>query len=315
MITNSGQASLQVSVVAPGYDLLWLEFAPANSGPVPPTGERIVGAQSGFPASLADGVVTRAGNGEVSLNWVPSESATNYNVKRAATSAGPYATIASIPSLSYLDSEVTNGSNYYYAISAVNAYGEGADSTPVNATPHSGTLTPPFMDQDVGLAALWSGDASDVGFAGSASYLAGAYTVTGSGIDIWSQLDSFHYVYRAVSGDCTNIIRVVSLQNTDPYAKAGLMLRETLNPDSANAFMTMTAQNGALFTWRPTAGAASASSAQSGVTAPYWVKLVSQRKQLYRLHFAQRRHLDTGRVNEYPDGRQHFCWRSGDGTQ
>src|SRR5206468_12386001 len=72
------------------------------------------------------------------------------------------------------------------------------------------------------------------------------------------------------------IARVTSLQITDPWAKAGIMLRESLNLDSVNVFMTMTAQNGALFSNRGTTGRASASSAQAGVAAPYWVKLVRQ---------------------------------------
>ncbi len=274
VITNSGPVAVQVNVVTPGYDFVWLEFSPANGPPVPPTGEKIVGAQSGFPANLTDGVVARAGNTVVTLNWVPSENATGYNIKRAATSAGPFITIASTTSLSYLDAGLTNGQTYYYVISATNAYGEGANSISVNATPSITTLPKPMMDQDVGFATVWSGDVADVGFPGSATFSANAFSVAGSGIDIWNLADSFHFAYRAVSGDCTNILRVASLQNTDPYAKAGLMLRESLNPDSVNAYICLTAQNGALFTWRPTTGAASTSTGQASVAAPYWVKLI-----------------------------------------
>jgi regulation of enolase protein 1 (concanavalin A-like superfamily) len=129
------------------------------------------------------------------------------------------------------------------------------------------------MDADVGLATLWSGDAGDVGWPGSAGQASGTYTVVGSGVDIWNNADSFHYVYRGVSGDFTNVVRVVTLQNTDPWAKAGLMIRGNLNQNSMNALIAITPQNGALFSFRTDAGAASHSSAGSG-TAPYWVKLV-----------------------------------------
>jgi aryl-phospho-beta-D-glucosidase BglC (GH1 family) len=269
-VTNSGLATLQVDVITPGYDLLWLEFMPAGGPPLPPIGETIVGAQPGLAAGLA--VV--AGNGEVSLNWVAAESATSYNVKRGTTSGGPYTTIASIPSLSYLDTGLTNGVAYYYAVSAVNANGEGANSTQVNTTPHPTTLPSPWMDQDVGVATLWSGDVADVGWAGTASFSGVTYKVTGSGVDIWNSVDSCHYLYRAISGDCTNIVRVSSLQNTDPWAKAGLMLRESFNPDAVNVLMAMTSQNGALFSWRAATGGGSTSAGQSGVVAPYWIKLI-----------------------------------------
>src|SRR5260370_13682975 len=130
------------------------------------------------------------------------------------------------------------------------------------------------MDQDVGGATQWSGDAGDVGWLGSTSFAGGIYTVSGSGIDIWNNADSFHFAYRVVSGDCTNDARVTAGQNSDPWAKAGVMIRESLNQDSVNAFAGITSQNGAIFSSRSSTGGASSSYSQSAVTAPYWVKLV-----------------------------------------
>ena len=54
------------------------------------------------------------------------------------------------------------------------------------------------------------------------------------------------------------------------------MARESLNPDSINAFMTMSFQNGALFSTRASTGGASTSSGQTGISVPYWLKLVRQ---------------------------------------
>ena len=275
-ITNSGTVAVQFTVVSPGYDLLWVEFAPAGGPPLPPTGEIVIGAQAGVPAGLTAGVSAVAGNSVVSLNWVASEGASSYRVKRSTTSGGSYTTVATVPSLSYLDVGLTNGVTYYYVISSVNAIGAGANSTQVSATPQSNPLPSPWMDQDVGVATLWSGDAADVGWPGDASFASGTCAVTGSGIDIWNLVDSFHYAYRAITGDCTNIIRVTSLQNTDPWAKAGIMIRESFNPDSVNAFMTMSSKNGALFSIRAATGIASTSSGQTGVAVPYWLRLVRQ---------------------------------------
>ena len=275
-VTSSGPATVQINCITPGYDLAWVEFVPANGAPLPPIGEIVEGAQPGIPTGLTAGLVATAGNGEVSLIWVTSESATSYNVYRATTSGGSYTMIStpsSVTAPSYLDAGLTNGTTYYYMVTGVNANGEGAASIEANVTPLATSLPNLWMDQDVGVATLWSGDAGDVGWPGSASYAAGTYTVTGSGIDVWNNADSFHYTYRGVSGDCTNIVQVTSLQNSDPWAKAGLMIRETLNQDSVNAFVTITSQNGSLFSTRTTTGATSSSSAGSG-TAPYWVRLV-----------------------------------------
>jgi hypothetical protein len=271
-VTNSGAAAVQINVVSPGFDLAWIEFVPANGPPLPPKGEIIVGAGPGMPAGLTAGVQAATGNMETSLNWVAAESATSYKVKRAANSGGPYATIASCTALSYVDAGLTNGTACYYVVSALNGNGEGANSSEVSATPQATTLPTPWMDQDVGVATQWDGDAGDVGWPGSAGYANGVYTVAGSGVDIWNSADSFHYAYRAVSGDSTIICRVASLQATDPWAKAGVMIRESLNQDSANVMMLISAQNGALLADRPATGALSASAGQAGA-APYWVKL------------------------------------------
>ncbi len=272
-VTNSGPAKIQINCVNPGYDLLWVEFVPSGGAPLPPAGERVIGAQAGVPAGLTAGIQAIAGNSEASLNWVKCDGAKSYNIKRSIAQGGPYTTVASGSNLSYLDKGLINGVNYYYVVSAINADGESGNSAETGVTPLSNSLPAPLSDADVGVTALWSGDAGDVGWPGSAGYSGGLYTVIGSGIDIWNNADSFHYLYRGISGDCTNIVRVVSLQNTDPWAKAGLMIRENLSQDSINAFIAITSQNGALFSFRTNSGASSSSSAGSG-TAPYWVKLI-----------------------------------------
>jgi hypothetical protein len=81
-----------------------------------------------------------AGNQQVSLAWTASTGATSYNVKRAATNGGPYTTVASPAGTSYTDTTVTNGTIYYYVVTAVSASGESANSNQASATP---VATPP----------------------------------------------------------------------------------------------------------------------------------------------------------------------------
>ncbi|MGN6719026.1 MAG: galactose oxidase-like domain-containing protein [Candidatus Binatia bacterium] len=75
------------------------------------------------------------GNGQVVLSWSTSSGATSYNVKRATISGGPYTIIATSSSTSYTNSGLTNGTTYYYVVSAVNSGGESANSSQLSATP------------------------------------------------------------------------------------------------------------------------------------------------------------------------------------
>jgi fibronectin type 3 domain-containing protein len=82
------------------------------------------------------------GNQQVSLAWTASTGATSYNVKRAATNGGPYTTVASPAGTSDTDTTVTNGTAYYYVVTAVNATGESGNSNQATATPAAAPTAP-----------------------------------------------------------------------------------------------------------------------------------------------------------------------------
>ncbi|UFS68797.1 M6 family metalloprotease domain-containing protein [Geomonas sp. RF6] len=145
---------------------------------------------------------------------------------------------------------------------ATDSLGNRGNSAPVTIT--VSTLPAPWTTLDVG----------PVTIAGSASYASGTFTLKGSGIDIWGAGDAFRFVYKAMTGDGEIIARVASLQNTNSYAKSGVMMRETLATDSAHVTMDVTPGNGAEFLRRGIAGGTMVSSKKLGVTAPYWVRLV-----------------------------------------
>src|SRR5205823_1894812 len=90
------------------------------------------------PPGTPTNVVATAGNGQVGLSWSASSGATSYNVKRSTTSGGPYTTVASPSTTSYTDTGLTNGTTYYYVVSAVNTAGESTNSGQVSATPQLG---------------------------------------------------------------------------------------------------------------------------------------------------------------------------------
>jgi regulation of enolase protein 1 (concanavalin A-like superfamily) len=102
-------------------------------------------------------------------------------------------------------------------------------------------------------------------------------SIGGSGADIWDKADAFNYVYRSASGDGVLTVHVVDLQNTDPWAKAGLMFRESLDPDSAFAEVLVTPKNGVGFQQRTNAGAvASSVKLLPKLHAPCWLRLTRQ---------------------------------------
>jgi fibronectin type 3 domain-containing protein len=82
------------------------------------------------------GLTATAGNGQVALSWTASLGATSYNVKRSLTTGGPYNTaVASPTQTNYTDATVTNGTPYYYVVTAVNAAGQSGNSNQASATP------------------------------------------------------------------------------------------------------------------------------------------------------------------------------------
>jgi hypothetical protein len=119
-----------------------------------------------------------------------------------------------------------------------------------------------------------SGDIGAVGVAGSASATTnGLFTVAGSGADIWGAGDQLRYVYQPASGDCSVQAEVLSVQNTQSHAKGGVMIRETLNTNSAMAMVDLTPSAGVEFVWRTNTAASAASTVVAGITAPNWVKV------------------------------------------
>ena len=72
---------------------------------------------------------------QVALTWSASLGATNYYIKRAPSSGGPYSIVGTNNLTSYTDTTVVNGATYYYVISAVGLGGESYNNSPeVSAT-------------------------------------------------------------------------------------------------------------------------------------------------------------------------------------
>ncbi|UCG46920.1 MAG: hypothetical protein JSU94_15640 [Phycisphaerales bacterium] len=107
-----------------------------------------------------------------------------------------------------------------------------------------------------------------------------AYTVGGAGTDIWDVPgrdgefhDEFHFVYRTFTGAGAIQARVDSIQNTNDWAKAGLMIRDKLDADSVYSMVTLTPTQGLLWQYRMEAGGPGAMTQVGGITAPQWIRI------------------------------------------
>lgn len=97
-----------------------------------------------LPPSQVTGLSATVGNAQLILNWTApannGSAITSYKVYRGTSSGGESllssggcSGLASV--LTCTDTGLTNGTTYYYKVSAVNAIGEGSQSAEVNAAP------------------------------------------------------------------------------------------------------------------------------------------------------------------------------------
>ncbi len=128
---------------------------------------------------------------------------------------------------------------------------------------------------------------------------AGTYTMTAGGVDIWGTADQFHFAYKQLAGASSIVAKVESVQNTNVWAKAGVMIRETLDAGSKFAAVYMTPTNadgtptqGCRFQGRTdTSGSATsdtsvATAEQMALKTPYWVKLERDAGGNFRGYYA-----------------------------
>ncbi|HUK33045.1 MAG TPA: hypothetical protein VLV86_03980 [Vicinamibacterales bacterium] len=125
------------------------------------------------------------------------------------------------------------------------------------------TLPAPWVSQDIGA----------VGLAGSASYSNGVFAVQGAGADIWGTADAFQSVMQPITGDVQIVARVASIQNTDTYAKAGVMLRDALTPSAAHVILDVRPDGSIEFMTRAADGASTSYLAGATQAARAWLKL------------------------------------------
>jgi len=103
----------------------------------------------------------------------------------------------------------------------------------------------------------------------------GTYTIAAGGTDIWAGEDQFHFAYQSWKGDGTLIARVVGQTNTSERAKAGIMFRDSKDPNATFIDLVVTPSDDAHIQWRDRTGNHAQDRRQSPwITSPAWLKLV-----------------------------------------
>jgi len=107
----------------------------------------------------------------------------------------------------------------------------------------------------------------------------GSISMSGGGTDIWNAADQFRFACKRLTGNGAMIAKVESVENTDPWAKGGLMIREALDPGARFAAVYATPGNGVRYQARLlSAGAATSDTSvatpeQMALKMPVWIKI------------------------------------------
>lgn len=121
--TDLGVVASGISYNFGGHDALLFKVTPTSATPTAPV------APTGIAAS--------AGNTQIALSWGNVVNASSYNLYRATTTNGqgttPYRT--NLTNTSFTDTGLTNGTAYFYKVTAVNSIGESPRSAEASATP------------------------------------------------------------------------------------------------------------------------------------------------------------------------------------
>lgn len=208
---------------------------------------------TGFPATLPKYLrVARSGN---ILCSYTSDDAATWNYVRGSCIA-----LAGITGAIYGGLAVTSHNGL--ALSTVTM-----DSVTITAT----APAPPIF-----CPAGWNcADIGNPGPPGDQSLNNGTWSVEAGGSDIWGNSDQFHYVWQQLPGDGGASGRLVSLGNTDAWAKGGMMLRQTADADSAYYAVFVTPGNGMVVQYRAAKGGASATAATVAGTAPAYIRVTA----------------------------------------
>jgi hypothetical protein len=279
--------------IASTYTLTW------TATTVPSGGAVSFSANGTYAARASTATFTKAGNYAIAVTIADGQG--------GSATLTAYVTVAATPTavvVSPVASSVNSGQTNQLTATLVDQFGNAVSSQPTftwtidsgdGTVGTTGLYTAPSDDGTVAMVRATAGSytgtatvdvlsggfqAVDIGgptVAGTSADQDGTFTVAGAGTGTSGTVDQLRFVYQTLPGDGSIIARVVTQQNTAAGAIAGVMIRQSLAANAANAagaLMAVTPADGLAFATRTAAGGAASVRFTTANVAPYWVKLV-----------------------------------------
>lgn len=221
-------------------------------------------------SGLTASAISRTG---ATLNWNALPGVNSYLVSYKSVAA-PGFTTATVNNNSLVLNSLSCGTDYLFNVQAA------CSSSATTVLSSNQAFSSLICDGSCGfLPTRWSNsDIGIVGLAGAACFNNGIFRLKASGTDIWNNADGLQFAYKTFTGDGAVAVRVDSISAANPWAKAGVMFRETLDSGSRQVLMAVTPgpANGAAFQYRRVTGGQSINTNLPGISLPYFIKVVKR---------------------------------------
>jgi fibronectin type 3 domain-containing protein len=219
----------------------------------------IAGCGGASVLTTATNLVATAGNATVKLSWTGVKDATSYDVQRATTSGGPYTQIAEVSTPAYTDSSVTNGTTYYYVVSALDTAGTGPNSAQASATPEPPLQVPPVPQNLTATAGNAEASLNWSASSGATSYHVKRATASGGPYSQVGAPTSAAYTDTSAQNGTTYYYVVSALNSAGESADSVQVSAQPVAPTTIPAVpMGLTASSGngqVSLTWSASSGA------------------------------------------------------------
>ena len=243
-------------------------------------GIRIIGSgavPTNAPATPT-GLNATAGDAQVSLSWNAAQDATSYIIKRSTTPGGPYASIATNASPSYVNIGLVNATTYYYVVMARNVVGDSGDSGEASATPQLSIPPAPISLVATGgnaqVSLSWTASAGATGYivkrstTGGSGYVNLATNVT-TGLTDATVINGTTYYYVVTATNAAG----ESANSTQASATPQIPAPTGLSATAGNAQVALS--------WSASAGAASYIVKRSTTSGSGYVNIVTNATTTY----------------------------------
>lgn len=205
-------------------------------------------------APIATATVTRSSTATPTHTPLPSATATATKTVFPSSTASPTASPTSTPSST-----------------ATNSPTMTATATPT-VPPSSTPATIPLVGDCTG---GWTcGDIGGPALAGSQTYTNGTWTLQGAGWDLWLTSGQYHYAWQTMAGDGSLSARIDSQSSTEEWAKAGLLITASTDPQAPHYGVFMTPNHGVMVQYRTSTGAYAQQAALAPGMTPLYLRIV-----------------------------------------